>query len=85
MAATVPDSGQLRVTQLHRHPEHGYWQARVTIDGVTIDVDRRYGSWQATVRRAPGQRTFVRREVLPFVAAALQDRVRLRERQEAGA
>lgn len=84
MPATVPDAGQLRVTQLQRHPEHGYWTARVSVGGTTVDVDCRDGSWLASVRRAPGHRTFVRREVLPFVAAALQERVRRAERQEAG-
>jgi hypothetical protein len=55
----------------------GVWRARVTdADGVTVDVDRSSGSWQALVRRAPRSRDFVRREVLPHVALALQDRVR---------
>lgn len=82
MAATVPETGGLRVTQLRRDPTGGYWTARVSLDGTTIDVDRCDGSWMASVRRAPGHRTFVRREVLPFVAAVLQDRVRRLERQE---
>ena len=60
---------------LRRDAEHGFWRARVT-NGVTIEVDRRYGSWQADVRSAPGARSFTRRDVLPDVAAALQARVR---------
>jgi len=74
--------GQLRVTKLQRHTDDGYWTARVNLNGVTVEVDRQHGSWQATVRRAPGHRTFLRRDVLPYVAAALQDRVRTLETRE---
>ncbi len=63
------------ITCVRRDPDEGFWRARVT-NGVTIDVDRRYGSWQADVRDAPGARSFTRRDVLPDVARALQARVR---------
>ncbi len=72
------------ITCLHRDEEHGFWRARVT-NGVTIDVDRRAGSWQADVRSAPGARSFTRRDVLPDVAKALQERVRPLERAERAA
>lgn len=60
-----------------------YWTARVTAGGVTVNVDRMYGSWHAVEGGA-------RRDVLPHVAAELQRRVRAAERQagvpdEAGA
>lgn len=51
-------------------------------NGVTIEVDRRFGSWQAVVRTAPGSHSFVRRDVLPEVAKALQARVRPLEHAE---
>lgn len=69
------------ITCVRRDPEHGFWRARVT-NGATYDVDRRYGSWQAEVRAAPRSHTFVRRDVMPAVARALQDRVRAAERAE---
>lgn len=71
------------ITKLER--QDGYWTARVSAGGVTVAVDRRYGSWQALVRDAPGLHSFHRAEVLPAVAAALQERVRPVERAERAA
>lgn len=68
------------VTKLSR--EEGFWTANVSVNGTTVAVDRRFGSWQGTVRAAPGSREFVRRPVLPRVEAALQERVRPIERAE---
>lgn len=69
------------ITCLHRDPERGFWRARVT-NGATYDVDRSAGSWLADRRTRVGARTFTRCEVLPHVAAALQQRVRPLERAE---
>ncbi len=69
------------ITKLQRHQD-GYWTARVSCNGTTITVDRRYGSWQADVRTAPGSRQFARRFVLPHVAAELQRQVKQAERRE---
>jgi hypothetical protein len=77
----MSDRRPFTITMVRRDPEHGFWRARVT-NGTTVDVDRRDGSWKAEVRTAPGARTFVRREVMPRVAAALQERVRPLERAE---
>jgi hypothetical protein len=75
----------LTITKLARD-EAGVWRARVTgTDGVTVDVDRRWGSWQAEVRSSPRSRTFERRDVLPHVALALQDKVRPLEKAERAA
>lgn len=71
------------ITKVQRHPEGGHWTARVSCDGVTVDVDRRYGSWQANVRRSPGARSFARRFVLPHVAAELQRKISTAEAREA--
>lgn len=68
------------ITQLRRDAVDGFWRARVTLGGHAVDVDRAAGSWLANVRRAPGARTFDRRDVLPDVAAALQAKVRPLER-----
>jgi hypothetical protein len=74
------------ITKLGRDPEEGFWTARVTpAGGTTLEVDRRYGSWQANVRDAPGVQSFHREDVLPHVAAALQERVRPVERAERAA
>lgn len=70
------------ITKLERHPEAGYWTARVSAGGETIEVDKRYGSWHAIVRDEPGVRRFHRQFVLSPVAAALQERVRRLERKE---
>lgn len=68
------------ITCVHRDPD-GYWRARVSAGGVTLNVHRRYGSWLAEVRPRPGVRHVELREVLPHVAAALQARVRPLERR----
>lgn len=75
---------EFTITCVRRDPDHGFWRARVT-NGVTLDVDRRHGSWQSDVRDAPGSRSFHRRDVLPEVAAALQARVRPLEHAERAA
>jgi hypothetical protein len=71
------------ITKLERH-EDGYWAARVTLGGLTLEVDRKWGSWQARVpeRLRDGTRVVRRRGVLPHVAAELQARVRAAERRE---
>lgn len=65
---------EFRITCVERHPDDGYWMARVG----GIQHDRRFGSWQVVV---PGQEN-QRREALPVVAAALQDKVRRLEKGE---
>jgi hypothetical protein len=82
MAGDMSERRDFTITCVRRDPEHGFWRARVT-NGTTVDVDRRYGAWQGEIRAAPGSRSFVRREVMPDVAKALQDRVRPLERAEA--
>ena len=57
------------ITKLARSDE-GYWTARVSSNGYAVEVDRKYGSWQTSTKP--------RREVLPHVAAALQEKVRER-------
>lgn len=75
---------ELTITKLH-FCEHGYWKARVTgADGVTVEVDRRYGVWHAEVRVSPRSRRMVRRDVLPHVAAALQAKVKPLEKKLKG-
>lgn len=74
----------LTITKLRRDAD-GFWRARVTgADGNTYDVDRRFGSWQADVRPYPHARSTVRRDVLAWVAAALQAKVRPLERRAGG-
>lgn len=77
-------------TDLRRDPEHGFWRARLTAGDLTLDADRRSGSWLLDVpaglavdedgntNTAPQ-----RREVLPWIAADLQARVRKIEAEEA--
>lgn len=67
VSSAAKDRRPFTITLVHKDPE-GFWRARVT-NGVTLDVDRRYGSWQCDVR-----------VVLPPVAAALQARERPLER-----
>lgn len=64
------------ITKVERHPEEGYWTARVG----SVAHDRKYGSWQVSVRRTDG--TEDRREALPVVAAKLQEVVKRLERGE---
>lgn len=69
------DRPDIRITCLRRDAARGHWTARVTgPDGQTVDVDCQHGSWQTT--------NGTRRDVLPPVAAALQERVRPLERGE---
>lgn len=77
--------GPFTITKLRRDPD-GVWRARVSCDGCTVDVDRRYGSWQAEVRAAKHARTFTRHDIPRPVAAELQRRVkRLEGRERRGA
>lgn len=62
------------ITQLRRD-ERGHWTARLTLDGRTFAVSRSSGSW--TVRDGERERI-----LLPYFAAALQERVRPIERAE---
>lgn len=68
----------LTITCLQKHPEHGYWTAHITANGVTLNVDRKHGSW-LIVEQANGFER--RREVLPYVAEALQARLPMSERR----
>lgn len=65
----------LRVTDLTR-TEKGYWTATITVGGMTAAVDDSSGSWQTT--RGENGCT---RDVHPWIAAALQQRVRVAERK----
>lgn len=65
----------LTITKFHCD-EHGILRARVTLDGVTLDVDREFGSWQ-TGSLADG----TRRDLLPDIAEALQAKLPLAERR----
>lgn len=67
------------ITQLNSDP--GYWQARVSINGDSVGVDRKHGSWQAIVRDGPRLRSFHRTEVHPQLAAKLQEKVRPLEKK----
>lgn len=67
----------LTVTKLERNPD-GYWQARVSTNGETIPVHRKFGAWYADVRDKPGHL----QGVLPWVATVLAEKVRLLERRE---
>lgn len=59
-----------------KRADEGHWTARLCLgDRQAVDIDRRYGSWQATVGQA-------RRDVLPAIAAAVQEKVRREERRE---
>lgn len=66
----------LVITKLRRDPR-GHLVARVSREGRTLDVTRRYGSW-TTVPDDHGSC----REILPLVAKVLQERARRFERAE---
>lgn len=65
------------ITKLERSPE-GYWQANLTMDGITVQVDRRPGCWRITPRAGELGETHLRFEF----ASALQARVRPIEKKE---
>jgi flavin-dependent dehydrogenase len=67
----------LRITKV-QHDERGFWTANVTVEGATVRVDNRLGSWTHTSdpKADPGSRKVHRREVLPWIAKRLADRVR---------
>lgn len=69
---------EFTITQVRRS-EDGHWLANVTpASGAEgIEVNRQFGSWQVPVN-GDGRR----RDVLPHIAAALQERVRPLERRE---
>lgn len=77
-AIAKPSSPHLSITELDK--SSGYWTATVLINEMTVAVDRRYGSWQTT-KHHPDDRT-TRHDVVPYVAAMLQTRVRQIEKRE---
>jgi hypothetical protein len=68
---------ELTVTKLERHHD-GYWTARVSVNGETVAVHLRCGAWYANVPGKPGHL----KGVLPPIAAALAEKVRILERRE---
>ncbi len=66
--------GRVRITDLHQDDE-GFWTARVTVDGSTLAVAPRFGSWRV-LTTGPGWR-----ECPPAVAERLQAKVRPLERK----
>lgn len=63
---------EFTITKL-RLDDDGVWRARVTVDGVGVDVDRLYGSW-----RVPGDpaRGTLDRQVHTYIALELAAKVR---------
>lgn len=75
---------RLTITDLSH--DAGYWTARVHRNGESVQVDLRYGSWQALVpvpvRSVDGEGVVdVRRDVPRYVAEALAAYVRSVERR----
>ena len=70
----------LRITKLERDPAHGFWRARATAGGRTVEVDCRYGSWQVVERHRGSE--VGRRFATPALAEALSARVRPLERRD---
>lgn len=68
----------MKITNLRRDEEKGFWMAEVIADGLALTVDSRHGSWQTTVDGA-------RKDVMPWLASRLQEKVRRLERAEARA
>lgn len=64
------------VTDLRR-ADHGELEASVSVNGGTVPVTRRYGSW-GTLPDGEGRWS----HLVPSVAAELQDRARRFEKQE---
>lgn len=64
----------LTITKFQKVGERQF-TARVSLEGVTVDVEYMDGSWKQVVRKAPRSREMVRREVPVGVAAALCDRL----------
>lgn len=74
----------VRITKMQRE-DAGHVTARVTADGAdAVRVDNTLGSWTFTVDQSAdsGSRSVPRRDVVPWVAAKLQARLRAFLRQE---
>lgn len=77
---TTPVSTMPRIDDLHQVTDPAgrpFWKARLTVNGVTVRVTRRYGSWMI----ADGTQL---RDVPPSYAVLLQDEVRATERAARG-
>lgn len=70
------------ITKVEEHPD-GYWIANITINGVTYGANRRWGSWEILVRQRPRSHEWVRKHLMPEIAAAVQAKVRSAERARA--
>lgn len=64
------------VTQLE--DSEGFWRARVSVNGDSIEVDRKHGSWRVT----PAEGEVIAQGVPYALAVKLQEKVRPRERQQ---
>ena len=64
----------IKITKLERD-EEGKWHCNVTVGGKTFPVHCKYGSWMYEDKRGM-------KDVLPFVAEAIQERVRPIEKRE---
>lgn len=69
----------LRITKLRKcsHGGKTWWAANVSLDGTTLAVTNRYGSWQTDEDKCG-----LLRDVLPAVAQELQAKVKTEERRE---
>lgn len=74
---------ELTITKLEQVEENGrrFYRARVSAAGQTLPVHNRFGAWFGERRRAPRSRTMVMCDVQPYVAAALQAKVRPLEKK----
>ncbi|MCA1571201.1 MAG: hypothetical protein LC798_12960 [Chloroflexi bacterium] len=69
------------ITKFRREPGEDFYRARVSLNGVTVDVDSRYGAWMGDARtEVRGRRE--RKFVAPGVAAELSRRLRRHERRD---
>jgi hypothetical protein len=64
----------LTITKLERDDE-GHWRCRITVDGQTYSVHRKYGSWMHETEDE-------RRHLSPDIAAAIQAKVYPIEKRE---
>jgi hypothetical protein len=67
----------IRITQLRRDEDGGYWTARLHNGDVHLDVHCQFGSW-LTYPDKKG----IMRDVLPLIAAELTARMRAEEGRE---
>lgn len=70
------DASKITITKLERDEDEDYWKCRISNGKQTLDAHCKYGSWMVNGKDG------LMKDVMPGVAAKIQDKMRKEERAE---